>query len=384
MKVYADHSATTPVDKGVLEFMEPFFSEKYGNASSLHSFGMEARKEVEEARRKVAEVINADPKEIVFTSGGTESNNIAIKGIALSKGKGHIITSSIEHKCVVENCKWLEKQGFEVTFLGVDKYGAVDPKEVEKAMRDDTILVTVMHGNNEIGTINDIAAIGKICREKEVAFHTDVVQSVTKIPVDVVSMKIDMLSISSHKIHGPKGVGALYVKKGIKLEPIIHGGGHERGMRSGTENVSGIVGFGEAIRLAESEREEVMPRLQKLRDRIVDGLKDVENSWLNAHPDKRLPHNAHFCFKNIEGEALVMKLDMEGVAGSTGSACSSKKLEPSHVLLAIGLKPEDAHGSLRITLGKQNTGEDADYIIKSVKKVVEDLRKMSPFKGAVR
>jgi cysteine desulfurase len=384
MRVYMDHSATTPVDSRVLRFMQPYFSEKYGNASSLYSFGTEAKKAIEEARAKVAAVVNAGPSEIVFTSGGTESNNIAIKGVAFSKGEGHIITSAVEHKCVVENCKWLEKRGFDVTFLAVDRYGMVKPNAVEQAIRDDTILVSIMHGNNEIGTINDVSAIGKICREKGVVFHTDVVQSVTKIPVDVQKMNIDMLSISSHKIHGPKGVGALFVRKGVKLEPIIHGGGHEYGVRSGTENVAGIVGFGEALRLAESEQKAVMSRLMKLRDKIVKEVLKVDNSWLNGHPTQRLPHNAHFCFKNIEGEALVIRLDMEGVATSTGSACSSKKLEPSHVLLAIGLKPEEAHGSLRITLGKQNTEEQVDYAIKKIKQVVEDLRKISPFKEGAK
>jgi len=380
MMVYLDHSATTPVDPRVLQFMEPYFSEKYGNASSLHSFGTEARKAVEEAREKVAKVIGAKPEEVAFTSGGTESNNTAIKGAAFAARKGHIITSSVEHKCVMETCNWLQDRGFKVTFLPVDRYGAVSAGDVKAAMRKDTIIVSVMHGNNEIGTINDIKAIGKVCRDAGVPFHTDVVQSVTKVPVDVERMNIDMLSISSHKIYGPKGAGALYVRNGTKLEPLMHGGGHERGLRSGTENVAGIAGFGEAIRLADAERSTVMPRLEGLRDKMIKDVLKIEDSWLNGHPKMRLPHNAHFCFRRIEGEALVMRLDMEGVAASTGSACSSKKLEPSHVLLAIGLKPEEAHGSLRLTLGKQNDAGQVKFATETICKVVAGLRAMSPFK----
>ncbi|MEA1994084.1 MAG: cysteine desulfurase NifS [Euryarchaeota archaeon] len=380
--IYMDHSATTPVDERVMEVMEPYFGEKYGNASSLHSLGQEANRALEEAREKVAEVIHAEPSEIYFTSGGTESNNFAIKGTAFArKNKGnHIIITEVEHDCVLNACKWLEKRGFEITRLGVDKDGLIDMKELRSSLKEETILVSIMHANNEIGTVQDMEKIGKIVGESNAYLHTDAVQSVTKLPVDVKKMNLNMLSISSHKIFGPKGVGCLYIRKGTTLDPLMHGGGHEHGMRSGTENIAGIVGFGEAIRIEEEERPKVMPRLQRLRDKIIKNVLKMDHTLLNGHPTKRLPINANFTFKFIEGEALVLSLDSKGIAASTGSACSSKSLEASHVLLAIGLKPEEAHGSLRLTLGKGNTEEDVDHLLGALSDVVSELREISPFK----
>lgn len=383
-QVYLDHSATSAVDPRVIEVMIPFFDEKYGNASSLHEKGQEAHKALDEARKKVAQALHCDTEEIIFTSGGTESNNAALKGVAftqLKKGKkGHIITSPIEHDCILNTCKWLESLGFDVTYLPVDNDGLVSFEEVKDAITKDTLLISIMHANNEIGTVQNITELGKIAHEHDIYFHTDAVQSVTKLPVDVKAMNIDMLSVSSHKIHGPKGVGCLYVKKGVNLDPLMHGGGHEKGFRSGTENIPGIVGFAEAFRIGEEERPKEMPRIQKLRDMLIQGVADIENSWLNGHPEKRLPINAHFCFKFIEGESLVLRLSMKGISASTGSACSSKSLEPSHVLLAIGLPPEDAHSSLRLTLGRDNTKEDIEYTLTVLPDVVADLRKISPFK----
>jgi len=378
MRVYLDHAATTPVDEKVLEEMLPYFTKKYGNASSLHSFGREARDAIERSRERVAELIGAESEEIIFTAGGTESDNIAIKGIAFRKGKGHIITSQIEHPAVMATCQHLEKKGFDVTYLPVDKYGMVSPEDVENAIRDDTILITIMHANNEIGTVEPIEEIAKIARENEIVFHTDAVQSVGKIPVNVKRIGMDMLSISAHKIYGPKGVGALYIKKGTKIEAIIHGGGHEKGLRPSTENVPGIVGLGKACELAEKRMEEDMKRMQRLRDKLIKGVLEIEESYLNGHPEKRLPNNAHFRFAAVEGESLILSLDDKGIAGSTGSACSSKKLKPSHVLMAIGLNEVQAHGSLRLTLGRENTEEEIDYVIEVLPPILEKLRAMSP------
>jgi len=378
MRVYLDHAATTPVDEKVLEEMLPYFTKKYGNASSLHSFGREARDAIERSRERVAELIGAESEEIIFTAGGTESDNIAIKGIAFREGKGHIITSQIEHPAVMATCQHLEKKGFDVTYLPVDKYGMVSPEDVENAIRDDTILITIMHANNEIGTVEPIEEIAKIARENEIVFHTDAVQSVGKIPVNVKRIGMDMLSISAHKIYGPKGVGALYIKKGTKIEAIIHGGGHEKGLRPSTENVPGIVGLGKACELAEKRMEEDMKRMQRLRDKLIKGVLEIEESYLNGHPEKRLPNNAHFRFAAVEGESLILSLDDKGIAGSTGSACSSKKLKPSHVLMAIGLNEVQAHGSLRLTLGRENTEEEIDYVIEVLPPILEKLRAMSP------
>ena len=379
--IYMDHSATSPVDTQVFEAMKPYFVEKFGNASTLYSLGRDARKAMESARAHVASLIGAKADEIIFTSGGTESDNIAIKGTAYRlKDKGnHIITSAIEHPAVEETCKYLEKNGFEVTYLPVYEEGIVRISDLEDAITDKTILITIMHANNEIGTIQPIAEIGKIAREKKIYFHTDAVQTVGKIPVNVEELNVDMLSLSAHKVYGPKGIGALYVKKGVRLEPIVHGGGHEKGLRPGTENVSGIVGLGKACELAEKNRIDNAKYITNLRDKLIKGVLDsVEQSYLNGHPTKRLPNNVNFRFASIEGESLVLHLDSKGIAASTGSACSSKKLEPSHVLTAIGLKEVDAHGSLRLTLGKENTEEDIEHVIKSIQEVVETLRKLSP------
>lgn len=376
-----DHSATSPVDPEVFEAMKPYFVDEFGNASTLYSLGRDARKAMENAREHVASLIGAKTEEIVFTAGGTESDNIAIKGTAYKlKDKGnHIITSSIEHPAVDETCKYLENNGFEVTYLPVYEEGIVRISELEDAITDKTILITIMHANNEIGTIQPISEIGKVAREKKIYFHTDAVQTVGKIPVNVEELNVDMLSLSAHKVYGPKGIGALYVKKGVRLEPIMHGGGHEKGLRPGTENVSGIVGLGKACELAQNNLPENSKYITNLRDRLIDGvLNSVEKSYLNGHRTKRLPNNVNFRFAGIEGESLVLHLDSKGIAASTGSACSSKKLEPSHVLTALGLEHVDAHGSLRLTLGKENTEEDINHAIKSIQEIVGTLRKLSP------
>lgn len=381
-KIYLDYAATTPVDPRVLKAMAPYFDRDFGNASSLYSMGQQARIAMENSRKKMAKIINANPDEIVFTSGGTESDNLALTGIALAnKDKGkHIITSKIEHKAVIETCEFLEKQGFKITYLDVDKYGFIDPEQLRKSIKKETILVSIMHANNEIGTLEPIGEIGKICREKGVYFHTDAVQSFCKIPIDVKKMNIDLLSASSHKIYGPKGVGLLYVRKGIKLEALLHGGGHESGRRSGTENVAGIVGFTKAAEIANAEMKKEGERLAKMRKRLVKGLLKVSNSHLNGHPEKRLPGNINLRFDFIEGEAMILKLDMLGIEASTGSACSSRDLKASHVLTSLGLSPKQAHGSLRITMGRFTKDKDIDYVIKNVPKVVKELRDLSPFK----
>ena len=381
-KIYLDYAATTPVDPRVLKAMAPYFDRDFGNASSLYSMGQQARIAMENSRKKMAKIINANPDEIVFTSGGTESDNLALTGIALAnKDKGkHIITSKIEHKAVIETCEFLEKQGFKITYLDVDKYGFIDPEQLRKSIKKETILVSIMHANNEIGTLEPIGEIGKICREKGVYFHTDAVQSFCKIPIDVKKMNIDLLSASSHKIYGPKGVGVLYVRKGIKLEALLHGGGHESGRRSGTENVAGIVGFTKAAEIANAEMKKEGERLAKMRKRLVKGLLKVSNSHLNGHPEKRLPGNINLRFDFIEGEAMILKLDMLGIEASTGSACSSRDLKASHVLTSLGLSPKQAHGSLRITMGRFTKDKDIDYVIKNVPKVVKELRDLSPFK----
>jgi len=379
--IYMDHSATSPVDPEVFETMKPYFIESFGNASTLYSLGREGRMAMESAREEVASIIGAENKEIIFTSGGTESDNIAIKGIAYKhKKKGnHIITSDIEHPAVDETCKYLEKNGFEVTYLPVYEDGIVKVSDLEDAITDKTILITIMHANNEIGTIQPIAEIGAIAREKKIYFHTDAVQTVGKIPVDVNKLNVDLLSLSSHKLYGPKGVGALYVKKGVRLEPIMHGGGHERGIRPGTENVAGIVGLGKACSLAQENLEKDAQKLTNLRDKLINGvLESIDDSYLNGHRTKRLPNNANFRFTGIEGESLILHLDSKGIASSTGSACSSTKLEPSHVLMAIGLEEVEAHGSLRISLGHENTEEEIYYTITAIKEVVSKLREMSP------
>jgi cysteine desulfurase len=388
-RIYLDHAATTPVDAEVLKEMLPYFTEYYGNPSSLHSFGREAHNALEKARAQIANLMKAKKEDIIFTAGGSESNNIAIKGIAykhkelITDFEGpHIITSAIEHPAVFETCKYLEEQGFKVKYLPVDKYGIVNLEELKQAISKGTFLITIMHANNEIGTIEPIEEIGKIAKERDIVFHTDAVQSFGKINVAVEKMNVDLLSVSAHKIYGPKGVGALYIKKGLQIEPFIQGGGHEKGFRSGTENISGIVGFGKAAQLAEQRLENDYHYLVKLRDKLIKGTtKKIQESYLNGHPTKRLPNNAHFRFTGIEGESLVLSLDEKGVAASTGSACSSKKLEPSHVLLAIGLNEVEAHGSLRLTLGRENNEEEINYVLEVLPEVVERLRKISPLWG---
>ncbi len=382
MSVYMDHSATTQVDPAVTQAMLPYFSEKFGNPSSLYAIGREARRAIEEARQKVADLIGARKEEIIFTGSGTESDNLAIKGTAYRHRKkgNHIITSSIEHHAVLNPCKYLESQGFKVTYLPVSKEGLVNPDDAAKAITPQTILITIMHANNEIGTIQPIEEIGKIAREKNIPFHTDAVQTAGKIPVNIETLGVSLLSMSAHKIYGPKGVGALYIKKGTLIEPLLHGGGHERNLRSSTENVPGIVGFGKACELAK-ERMPEEERIAALRDLLIKGVLEIKESYLNGHPTKRLPNNANFRFSYIEGESMVLNLDMKGISASTGSACSSTSLEPSHVLLAIGLKPEEAHGSLRLTLGKENTKEDVEYVLSVLPEVVGKLRMMSPLAG---
>ena len=386
-RIYLDNAATTQTRREVVEAMLPFFGEKYGNASSLHSFGQEAAEALAESRKKIAAALGCSPEEVFFTSGGTESDNLALRGVAYAnqkKGK-HIVTTAFEHHAVLHTTEYLKKSGWEVALVKPDKEGIVNAAAVEAAIRKDTVLVSVMHANNEIGTIQPVGEIGKICREKGVLFHTDAVQSFGKLNCNVGKLNADLLSISGHKIYGPKGVGALYVRKGTKIEPIMFGGGHEKGLRSGTENVAGIVGFAKAAELAEKEREREMKRQQKMRDRLIDGvLSNIPDSWLNGSRETRLPNNANFGFSYVEGESLLLYLDMEGLACSTGSACSSKSLKPSHVLTSIGLKPEEAHGSLRITLGRENKENDIDKILDVLPKTVEKLRKMSALKPGMK
>jgi cysteine desulfurase len=364
----------------VLKAMLPYFDQSYGNASSVHSFGREAQEATSKAREQTASLIGAEPANIVFTSGGTESDNFAIKGIAYAnekKGK-HIITSQIEHPAVWNTCKFLEKRGFEATYLRVDKYGKVDLDELRSSIRNDTILISIMHGNNEIGTIQDIDEIGAIAAEKDIYFHTDAVQTCGKIPVDIVKSKVTLLSLSGHKIYGPKGVGALFIKKGTRILPLQHGGHHEGNRRAGTENVPGIVGLGKACQLAQKSMTGNYRKLVDLRDRLQNELVErIEDTVVNGHPTDRLPNTLNICFRYVEGESMIMMLDMKGVAVSTGSACASGSLDPSHVLLAIGLSHEIAHGSIRFSLGLENTREDIDYVAEVMPEIVQRLRKMS-------
>lgn len=375
-----DHSATTPVAAEVLEAMLPYFSDKFGNASSLHGFGLEAKEALEASREKVAKLLGSKPEEVIFTSGGTESDNLALKGIAYrnrEKGK-HIITTAIEHPAIIEVCRKLETQGFDVTYLPVTSDGLVDPAALEGAIRKDTILISVMHANNEIGTIQPLEEIGKIAAEKDIYFHTDAVQTAGKISTDVESLGVDLLSLSAHKLYGPKGVGALYIRRGTRLESIVQGGGHERGLRSGTENIPGIVGLARAAELAGETMSAEAERLTRLRDCLAKVVLDkVKDAWINGSMTKRLPSNLNFGFKYVEGESLLLFLDSKGIAVSTGSACSSHKLEPSHVLRALGLSPEMCHGSLRITMGGSNTEEDVDYVGQSIIEAVERFRAIS-------
>jgi len=383
-RIYLDHAATTPLDRSVLSAMRPFFHTKYGNAASIHKFGQEAAEAVEKARISILSKLNAksDDYQVIFTSGGTESNNFAIKGVAFAakerSKKNHIIVSAIEHDCILNCSRWLERNGFEVTILPVNEEGFVDPQDVAKAIKKQTLLVSIMHANNEIGTIEPIEEIAKICLENEVYFHSDACQSFTKVPIDLSKNPLDLLTINAHKIYGPKGIGALVIKNGVKIEPLLHGGGQEYGLRSGTLNVPGIVGFGEAAKVIKPSH---IKRMKKLRDYLIEGvINSIEDVFLNGPKNHRLCNNANFTFKYVEGESIVLMLNAKGIAVSTGSACSSRSLEPSHVLVAIGRSYEDAHGSIRITLGKDTSKEEIDCTIESLKEVVSKLREISPIK----
>lgn len=380
-KIYMDNAATTAVSPKVLEAMLPYFTQVYGNASSIHETGREARRAIDAARRQVAEAIGCTPSEIYFTAGGSESDNWAIKGAAFArqkKGK-HIITSAIEHHAVLHTCQWLEKQGFTVTYLPVDEYGQVSPADVEKAVTDETILITIMAANNEIGTLQPIADISKIARAHGIWFHTDAVQAMGAIPVNVDDWGVDMLSMSAHKFHGPKGVGALYIRKGVRPDLFMQGGAQERGQRAGTENLAGIVGMGQALAEAVKDLPDYTARLTRLRDKLIGGiLEAIPDCRLNGHPTRRLPNNVNVSIRYIEGEALLLRLDLAGIAASSGSACTSGSLDPSHVLLAIGLPHEIAHGSLRLSLGSETTEGEVDEVLRVLPGIVSTLRAMSP------
>jgi cysteine desulfurase len=376
-----DHGATTRPDPEVISAMLPYFNDLFGNASSLHTFGREAKDALNRSHEKVARLLGTGPEEIIFTSGGTESDNLAIKGIAyLKKNKGkHIIASVIEHPAVLNTCMYLEEAGYRITYIPVDEMGLVNPGDVKAAITDDTILISIMHANNEIGTIQPISEISRIAHERDVLVHTDAVQSIGKISTTIAELGVDLLSISAHKIHGPKGVGALYVNKGIKLESLVHGGGHEMGKRSGTENIPGIVGLAKAIELSEQRLDKDASYLTGLRDTMINKITNgISNCYLSGHPTKRLPNNVNMRFSFVEGESLMLMLDTKGVAVSTGSACSSGSLEPSHVLTALNIPPVEIHGNLRITLGRENTMEEVDYVVENLVEIVDKLRVISP------
>jgi len=384
-RIYMDNAATTAVLPEVVDAMLPYFTQHYGNPSSIHAIGRDARRALDAARTSVAASIGAQPQEIYFTSGGTESDNWALKGAAFAGRKkgNHIITSAIEHHAVLHPCQWLEKQGFEVTYLPVDENGLVSPQSVADAIRDNTILISIMAANNEIGTIQPIAEIGRIAREKRILFHTDAVQAVGAIPVDVNAWNVDMLSLSGHKFHGPKGVGALYIRKGVRIDSLLAGGAQERGQRATTENLPGVVGLAKALEIAVTHMEENSARLIHMRDRLIKGLlSSIPDTRLNGHPTLRLPNNVNVSVRYIEGEAQLLRLDLQGICGSSGSACTSGSLDPSHVLLAIGLSHEIAHGSLRLTLGIDNTEEDVDYVLSVMPEIVQNLREMSALQKA--
>ena len=379
-RIYMDNAATTAVSAQVLEKMLPYFTQVYGNASSIHGTGRDARKALEASRRQVADILGCKPQEVYFTSGGSESDNWAIKGVAFANRKrgNHIITSSIEHHAVLHTCQWLEKQGFTVTYLPVDEYGQIDPKDVEAAITDQTILISVMAANNEIGTLQPIREIARIAQAHKIYFHTDAVQAMGAIPMNVKEIGCDLLSLSAHKFHGPKGVGVLYIRQGTRIDTFMHGGAQERGKRATTENIPGIVGLAEALALATQNLEEKSARIANLRDQLIDGLTQIPYVRLNGHRTNRLPNNCNFSIRFVEGEALLLRLDLAGIAASSGSACTSGSLDPSHVLLAIGLPHEIAHGSLRFSLSDQTTQEEVDYVLKTLPGIVETLRSMSP------
>ncbi|MBU2100790.1 cysteine desulfurase [Candidatus Micrarchaeota archaeon] len=379
-KIYLDNAATTQVDERVLEEMQRVFLENYGNASSLHSFGQNALEEMEKSREKIARILGAKPKEIYFTSGGTESNNAAIKGIMNLNEKNKLIVSSIEHPSIIKTAEYLKEKGKKVFFAQVNEKGIIKIDELEKQIDSNTSLISVMHSNNEIGSIQPIKEIAEMCETKKVLFHSDIVQSTAKIKIDLNKLNLNLASVSGHKFYGPKGVGLLFVKEGTKIEPLIHGGGQEKKIRSGTENIPGIVGLAKALELTEENREQEMNRQEKLRDKLIKGLNEIKKSKLNGHETKRLANNVNFSFFGVEGEALITLLDFEGIQASTGSACSSKNLKISHVLEAIGLDHIWAHGSLRLSLGKNNTEKEIDYTLEKIPLVVEKLRKMSSVK----
>ncbi len=379
-EIYMDHAATTPVRPEVVEAMLPYFSSEFGNASSVYGWGRRAHQALDGARDQVSELLGAQANEIIFTSGGSEGANLAIKGVAWAyqtKGK-HIITSAVEHHAVLDAALWLKKHGFDVTVLPVDEEGLVSPTDVEEALRPDTILVSIMHANNEVGTIQPISEIGAIVRKHGAYFHTDAVQSAGVLDINVEELGVDLLSLSGHKLYGPKGVGALYVRKGVRLDPLIHGGAQERRRRAGTENVAAIVGLARAFALARAERVQENERLVKLRDRLIEGLQKIPSTKVNGSLVQRLPNNVNVCFQYIEGESMLLNLDLKGIAASSGSACTSGSLDPSHVLLAMGLTHEIAHGSLRLTLGRENTEADVDFVLQEIPVIVERLREMSP------
>jgi cysteine desulfurase len=378
--IYLDHAATTALDPRVLDSMIPYFTSEYGNASSIYSLGRHAMQAIDQSREQVAEILHCRPTEIAFVGCGSESDNLAIKGMAFASQKkgNHIITSSIEHHAVLHTCQYLDRFGFHTTYLPVDEYGRVDPDEVARAITDQTVLVSVMFANNEIGTIEPIAEIGRICRARKIPFHVDAVQAGGALPIDVVDLNVDLLSLSAHKFYGPKGMGVLYTRQGMRLLPQMQGGSQERGRRAGTENVAGIVGTATALRLAYEDLPTVNPRLQSLRDQLIEGvLSTVPHSRLTGHPTDRLPNNASFAFQGVEGESILLNLDLLGFAASTGSACTSGSVDPSHVLIALGLSPEWSHGSLRLTLGKENTQEDVDALLRALPGIIENLRSLS-------
>jgi cysteine desulfurase len=376
-KIYLDYAATTPVDPRVLEAMMPYFCDNFGNTMSLHSFGQKAQMALDESRKTVANFIGAKPEEIIFTSSATESNNFALKGIAFANEKkgNHIIISAIEHACIMESAKWLGGRGFKITYVPVDRFGVVNVDDVSKAITKETILISVMHVNNELGSIQPIAEIGQIAKENNIYFHSDCAQSLGKIPVNVNDLNVDLLTASGHKIYGPKGIGILFVKRGVKIEPLLNGGGQELGLRSSTSNVAGAVGFAKALELFNQEE-----KIAELREYLCSGVLSIPGSRLNS-PKTGVPGILNFSFSGVEGEAITMRLDMDGIAVSTGSACSSNKLTASHVLLATGMKPEEAHGSLRVSIGRWTTKEDIDYFIESLFKNINQLREISPFKN---
>jgi cysteine desulfurase len=376
--IYLDHAATTALDPRVLDAMLPYFTIEYGNASSIYTLGRHAMQAIDSAREQVAELIGCRPTEITFTGGGSESDNLAIKGVAFASQKkgNHLITSSIEHHAVLHTCQYLERFGFQTTYLPVDRYGLVDPDDVARAITDSTVLVSVMYANNEVGTIEPIAEIGRICRARRVPFHVDAVQAGGALPINVTALNVDLLSLSAHKFYGPKGVGVLYTRQGVRLLPQLQGGSQERGRRAGTENVPGIAGAATALRLAYEELPQVTPRLLAMRDRLIAGVLAIPGSHLTGHPTQRLPNNASFMFEGIEGESILLSLDLHGIAASTGSACTSGSVDPSHVLLAMNYTPDEARGTLRLTLGKDNTDEDVDAVLAVLPGIVEKIRRL--------